>query len=468
MPFTQNKKILNYFKQTRNRSKQKILCKAPFVSMSIDVTGFASPCCYIHSQTAYFTGNVCRYPDMSLREIWKGHVFESYRKQMRKFVFPSECEICRRRLSEDPEKFSKIDEYKPYRINKKFPRIIEFTLDNNCNLECIMCNSVHSSKIARSRQVSRQTTIATQSIIEEMKYFIPHLEMVVFSGGEPFLSKVNIELMNMILSVNSNCHIAVNTNGTILTDEIRVLLEKGNFHLNISIDSITKETYEKIRQGAKFETLCSNLRYFKSYSQKKKIPITIPVCPLLLNYKEIPDLLEYCNNNNFFIQFVHVFNAHSIALSSGSAVMIEDAIRFYENVKTSGTNMVQIANNKRYADFVNGLYECRSIAEKKAVFIESVSPDYEFLKKWNRYIDDKIYAYIVSAKIPDVEIVFEKWITKRTALVEMLPTYFYCRDMLEPILMFDEAVLLQYFSTLPIKEIADYLITFGNEIISKK
>ena len=59
-------------------------------------------------------------------------------------------------------------------------------------------------------------------------------------GGEPFLIPFYLDLIDKIGELNKNCKIYIQTNGTILSDRIRKILNNNQISLSISIDSFNK------------------------------------------------------------------------------------------------------------------------------------------------------------------------------------------------------------------------------------
>jgi len=458
-------KLKKFYKIRRNST---VLCKAPFVSMSLDISGFISPCCYIHSQTEYLNNNKDRYPDKSLNEIWAGKNFATYRNLMKKHIFPEECSICRNSIISEQYDTVKINEYDCYSHRSKYPSIIELTLDNSCNLECVMCSSIHSSRISHRDHAGFKTEIVSSKFIEEFDEFIPTLKSVIFSGGEPFLSRISLDLMDRILTRNPECIISVNTNGTILNEEIKSLLSRGVFHLNISLDSINKETYEKIRVGAVFEKVLDNLKYFSEYSKKRHEQIVIPVCPLVLNYKEIPELVKFCNENSFLIKFVHVFNAHNVALSSAKPEVLQSAIDIFKTVELVETNFIEKANKKSFLDFTEEIRSFLSFSLKKTEYLNSVKVDMDSFLLMSNELDSKIKQYIVANYPENIDEKFNIWQLRKNELFLKLPDYFKSHDIFQMLLDFDASTLIVYFDQLPLSELINYMITFGDEIIMKR
>ena len=114
------------------------------------------------------------------------------------------------------------------------------------NLECIMCYGNFSSSIRKNREKLPSTpTVYDEKFLESLDPIIPDLKYVKFLGGEPFLINIYYEVWERIIECNPNCLIDVQTNGTILNDRVKDILERGNFRIGVSLDSLKKETYER-------------------------------------------------------------------------------------------------------------------------------------------------------------------------------------------------------------------------------
>ena len=340
------KKIL--FQFGLHRRANKFLCNAPFSSIQICIDGTISPCCY---NTRSDKSMMACYPEKSLSQIWDGEIFSSYRKCMRNNELPAACEICENGLRNGEYRSVKINQYdwlKVSRIWKNKPRLIEMTLSNNCNLECIMCNGNLSSSIRANREKRPPSkSIFGQEFREELSRFIPDLQEMVFAGGEPFLNPLYYDIWEDAIRLNPKCYLSVVTNGTILNDRIKSLLERGNFKINLSFDAMTKETYESIRVNAKFEETMANMKYFGDTLARQGKHLNIPICPLRANRFELPDLVRFCNENKYSLNFGNVYGAENVALYSMPVSDLKELKDFYsrqtfrETSRTSRWNIVQ-------------------------------------------------------------------------------------------------------------------------------
>jgi MoaA/NifB/PqqE/SkfB family radical SAM enzyme len=87
-------------------------------------------------------------------------------------------------------------------------------------------------------------------------------QLRLFLFGESFLHKELPEMIRYAKEKNIP-FVDINTNATLLTPEkSRAIIESGLDQITFSLDGAKKETYESIRQGAKFEEVNRNIEQF--------------------------------------------------------------------------------------------------------------------------------------------------------------------------------------------------------------
>lgn len=122
-----------------------------------------------------------------------------------------------------------------------------------CNLDCLMCQ--------RHARAHKQGVMSMGSFMRLQPYFHKFQNVVLTGVGEP---TINAQLPEMVRLVSeAGAKPCMTTNGTLLNEAmIRALLEGGLAHCTFSIDGGTRETYERIRVGAKWEEVLGNARLF--------------------------------------------------------------------------------------------------------------------------------------------------------------------------------------------------------------
>ncbi len=303
-----DKSILNEYNQYRN-SEDPIVCYAPRKNLYFDIHGYVYSCCYNRWKP------IGEYPRMTLNEIWHGELAKELRKDIDNFEFNKWCSICENDLKNKNFEAFKGKYYSNTisKVNKNFPTHMEFELTNKCNLECIMCNGDWSHLIRKNREkLPPLKMVYDEKFTEQLEEFIPNLQHALFIGGEPFVINVYYSIWEKIIELNPTCVITIQTNGSILNERIKKLLNKGNFCINVSLDSLNEKTYNKIRVNADFKKVYSNMEYFMEYCKKQKTDIGITPTIIQENYLELKDFVEFANNKNIALTFHKSFDNHSL------------------------------------------------------------------------------------------------------------------------------------------------------------
>ncbi len=355
-----DKNIINDFNATRHT--HKFLCNAPFCAMRFTIGGLASPCC----QNASLQD--C-YPNRNIKQIWNGNVFKEYRKRIRKNDLPNSCIICENRILS--KEFSLIpirqfDDFKVKRFGINKLQSLQLALSNTCNLKCVMCNEMFSSQYEQNDTYSKNTY--HRAFIEEIYKFVPSLKEIICLGGEPFLINDYYDIWDRIISINPSCRISVVTNGTVLNNRVKQLLELGNFNINLSFETIVKETYEKIRVNADYDTVISNMKYFGEVLKQQGKTLQIPACALKANCKEIPELVRFCNNNSYHLTIIVVHRVNEVAAWSLPSIQLKELKEFYMQQTFSTHDWCSESNVANFKNYVSMVDRWISDAERKENF----------------------------------------------------------------------------------------------------
>ncbi|MFN7824368.1 MAG: radical SAM protein [Pseudobdellovibrionaceae bacterium] len=322
-PLTQDQ--LNEYKKFRQSPSLGNVCNAPFSNIYFNSWGNAGACWLTLDRAP-------RYPDQSLKEIWFGQFFEDLRKDIQSLDLKNGCGVCKKRIQDGvyPQVLARAYDI-PY-PNIKYPQIMEFELSNLCNLACIMCKGSLSSKIRKEReQLDPLKSPYDDQFIEQLKEFIPHLKEARFNGGEPFLQQMCWKVWDAIAEINPEILITVATNGTLLNDKMKAILEKCRFRINVSLDSLDKKTYEEIRVGSNFETVVENLNWYKDYCQRKGTILSVMVNPMRINWQEMSNYVRWCTEKGYFLWFNTIWRPRHLAIWTLPSPEIEKIKTYYDS-----------------------------------------------------------------------------------------------------------------------------------------
>lgn len=300
----------NYGKH-RPLGNQRLICYAPSKSMYFGISGNVRACCRNES---YIYGS---YPLQTIREIWNGEKVGNLRQRIRQNDLSPGCEECYKHLSGSNFSAVVAKMFDTQKMNRNYPSVMEFELDNTCNLECKICAGRLSSSIRKNREkIPHYITPYDSDFVAQLEEFIPHLEEARFYGGEPFLIKLYYEIWELIIRINPRIKIYVQTNGTVLTEKIKNLIENGRFVINVSIDAMDKQLFEKLRVGANFDFVMENLMYFYQYSRRKKTFFCITPTLMRDNWQELPKLISFCNSLDIPLFYNTLYSPRHLALNN--------------------------------------------------------------------------------------------------------------------------------------------------------
>jgi len=193
--------------------------------------------------------------------------------------------------------------------------VMEFELSNTCNLECAMCTGLLSSTIRRDRDgLPPVKSPYDDRFVQQLEEFIPFLKEARFNGGEPLLQKICWDIWDRMAKLNPAIEITVATNGTTLSPKAKKLLEKCRFKVNLSLDSLDKTNYERIRKNAVLEETLENARWYREYCKSVGTSVCIMVNPMRLNWHEMPAYVRFCSENDYYLWFNTIWRPAHLAL----------------------------------------------------------------------------------------------------------------------------------------------------------
>ena len=148
---------------------------------------------------------------------------------------------------------------------------IKLDIENvsRCNFHCTMCQVSDWPGYKRAEDM----TLAQFKELIDSQYGL--IEIKLQGMGEPLLGRE--DFFEMIRYARSK-HIWVRTttNASILhhKENYRRLVETGVNEIQISIDGATKETFERIRRGSKFELVAQNCKLINDYCNQRNRLLT--------------------------------------------------------------------------------------------------------------------------------------------------------------------------------------------------
>jgi MoaA/NifB/PqqE/SkfB family radical SAM enzyme len=337
--------IIEAYNAQRNIADKPFLsaCYAPYTSMLFDPLGNVRVCCQNFS---LILGSLAH---SRLREIWDGPAYRALRRSMDRYKLDVGCEFCEWQISEGSFANTYTREYDVLPVEgpePRWPKVMEFNISNTCNLQCLMCNGEFSSSIRTKREgLGPLPKVYGDQFFEDLKDFLPHLEMMKCLGGEPFLAHEMFRIWDMMIEqgLQTRCHI--NTNATTYNAKVERVLDKLPCTFQVSMDGITKKTFESIRVGANFEEVMENFKRLHAYSQREGGYLSLTFCLMRQNWQEMGDFLLFGDEWDCYVSMMPVVFPSTCSLYTLPKSELAEIVRSLESQEP--TILPRLGRNKQ-------------------------------------------------------------------------------------------------------------------------
>lgn len=142
----------------------------------------------------------------------------------------------------------------------RFPQFFQIETIRHCNARCPFCAI---DKWDKSQPFMSDKLY--EKIVEELAEYRDWVRLVdIQRAGEPLLDKKIVDRVRMMKDAGMR-FVTISTNASLLDEKKSVgLLEAGLDEIMLSIDSVEKETYERLRVQLNYEEVIENItRFFK-------------------------------------------------------------------------------------------------------------------------------------------------------------------------------------------------------------
>lgn len=258
----------------------KVLCSAPFNSLTINPNKSVNPCCAWDYKNP--VGNLNQ---QSIQDIRSSPLMKEIKQHMLDGKWHPNCQFCKQREVETGTSvrlnvYNKI----PYDETEKI-LYLEYSSTNTCNLACSMCNEDWSSawvELSNKHGWNEDTKYKIEPINRDLaqklldNIDLSNLQTLWLKGGEPFLNKEVILVLEKLKQLNQlrNVHIMVTTNCTVINEPILELLEQAkNITFVCSIDGINDlNTWIRFAPNTQYTSDIDNItRTLKRFAKLKNL-----------------------------------------------------------------------------------------------------------------------------------------------------------------------------------------------------
>jgi cyclic pyranopterin phosphate synthase len=165
---------------------------------------------------------------------------------------------------------------------------LRISITDRCNLSCMYCHNEGADCCARSPVGNEMKPELICGIVREAAKF--GVNKIKFSGGEPLFRKDFEEILSCLPPLKE---VSATTNGILLEKRARTLKAAGLDRVNVSLDSLVPEKYERIT-GASPGSLEKVIRGINSAVEAGMTPVKLNMVLLKgINDDEIDSMMEF-------------------------------------------------------------------------------------------------------------------------------------------------------------------------------
>ncbi|XP_022216839.2 molybdenum cofactor biosynthesis protein 1 isoform X2 [Drosophila obscura] len=174
---------------------------------------------------------------------------------------------------------------------------LRISLTERCNLRCDYCMPADGVPLQ-----PKANLLTTEEILRLARIFVEQgVRKVRLTGGEPTVRRDIVDLVAEMKALPQLEHVGITTNGLVLTRLLLPLQRAGLDSLNISLDTLKKDRFEKITRRKGWERVIAGIDLAVQLGYRPKVN-----CVLMRNFNEdeICDFVEFTRDRPVDVRFI--------------------------------------------------------------------------------------------------------------------------------------------------------------------
>lgn len=174
---------------------------------------------------------------------------------------------------------------------------LRLAVTDRCNLRCLYCmpagglDWLPRNHLLTFEEIERALRIFSSLGVKKLR----------FTGGEPFLRKDFMQLLERTVEMNLFESISITTNGTLTAPHVPRLKELGIAGVNLSLDTIDEQRFEAMTRRDDFKSVMNTYHLLL----EQNIPVKINAIIMEgRNEKDMIDLTELTRTQNIAVRFI--------------------------------------------------------------------------------------------------------------------------------------------------------------------
>ncbi|WP_435768682.1 GTP 3',8-cyclase MoaA [Nocardioides sp. SYSU DS0651] len=176
---------------------------------------------------------------------------------------------------------------------------LRVSLTDRCNLRCTYCmppeglDWLPGEEQLTDDEVVRLITVATQRLgVREVR----------FTGGEPLVRRGLVDIVRRVREVDAAVEMSITTNALGLARTAGALAEAGLDRVNVSLDSVRRDTFREITRRDRLDDVVDGLAAAEAAGLG---PVKVNAVLLRgVNDDQAPELLQWCLDRGYQLRFI--------------------------------------------------------------------------------------------------------------------------------------------------------------------
>ncbi|OES46473.1 GTP 3',8-cyclase MoaA [Domibacillus iocasae] len=181
-------------------------------------------------------------------------------------------------------------------------RDLRISVTDRCNFRCTYCmpKEIFGDDYAF---MPKSELLSFEEMTRLAKLFVAFgVKKVRLTGGEPLLRRDLPDLIRMLTAIDGLEDIGLTTNALLLKQHGQALYEAGLRRLNVSLDSLSKETFGKMNgRGIGPERILQNIEFAKSIGFQIKVNMVVQKG---VNDHEVVPMAAYFKKQGIALRFI--------------------------------------------------------------------------------------------------------------------------------------------------------------------
>jgi len=175
---------------------------------------------------------------------------------------------------------------------------LRISVTDRCNIRCFYCmpdgpvEFLPRNELLSFEEIHRVAVIAARAGIDQVR----------ITGGEPLVRRDVWRLVEMLRAIPSISDLAMTTNGTLLRREAVLLKKAGLDRLNISLDSVRREVFERITRRDELHQVLDGITAARQAGFENIRINAVSIAGL--TEPDVVPLASFCKQANLHLRFI--------------------------------------------------------------------------------------------------------------------------------------------------------------------